>query len=123
MTLAAGALVDVADFGDSGWITLDLAAGISAVAGYTPQVRRIGAQCYIRGRITGLTADTGILILNTVMASEFRPGVAIYDLGIVANQASPTNGGARLNVRDTGNIEARTATGTGAFLFGAWIAG
>lgn len=120
MTLQAGGLVDVADFGDTGWITIDLAAGITNVSGYTLQYRLLNGVVWLQGRVTGLVAATQTTITDDPLPEGFRPGIPTWDMGIIANGASTK---ARVFVQSTGHIGVRTDSGTDAYVFGPFIPG
>lgn len=75
MTIAAGALVDVADFGDTGWKAVVVEAGfVSAL-----QIRRIGHRVNVKGNVApaanwGAANATNIIIdTGNAFATEFRP--------------------------------------------------
>lgn len=119
MTLAAGGLVDVADFGDTGWVALTLAAGITNVSGYDLSYRQVGDVVWLRGRVDGLVAATNTILNSTALPVGSRPGVPVWELGIIANGASTK---ARVWVTNSGLINARTDSGTQAFVFGPFIA-
>jgi len=51
MTLKAGALVDIGDFSDTGWVALAVASGFTS----TLQIRRIGDRVNVKGSITPTT--------------------------------------------------------------------
>lgn len=119
MTLAAGGLVDIDDFGDTGWVAVTLAAGITNVSGYDLSYRRVGDVVWLRGRVDGLTAATNTTLNGTALPVGSRPGVAVWDIGIIANGSSTK---ARVWVTSGGFINARTDSGTQAFVFGPYIA-
>lgn len=125
MTIRAGALIDVGDFTDSGWLPITLAAGITNLSGYNLSYRRIGIGAvtivFLRGRVTGLVAATQTTI--TAAGSELpvgsRPGVPTLDLGIIGNGTSTK---ARVFVQSSGAIGGRTDAGVDLFVFGSFIA-
>lgn len=56
MAIMAGALIDVADYADTGWVDVTMAAGTVEVSGHDVQVRRIGKIVFLRGRMTRATS-------------------------------------------------------------------
>ena len=56
-----------ADRYDTGWVNLALINGWSVASGLTPQVRRVGRQVRIRGRVSG---GSGAI---ATLDSQFRP--------------------------------------------------
>jgi len=123
MTLAAGALVNVADFADTDWITVTLASGITHIASYTLQYRRKSGVVYLQGRVTGLVAATQTEITDPStgrLPAGFRPGMPTFDLGIIANSASTK---ARVYVTSAGAIGGRTDSGTDLYVAGSFIPG
>lgn len=119
MAIMAGALIDVADFGDTGWTAVDLAAGITNVSGYDLSYRHIGDVVWLRGRVDGLVAATNTVLNDTALPVGSRPGVPVWELGIIANAGATK---ARIWVTSGGLINARTDSGTQAFVFGPFIA-
>jgi len=123
MAIQAGALIDVADFADTGWVDVTLAAGLTNVSGFTLQVRRIGVVVYAQGRIAGLTANTQTTITASPhLSAEFRPVIATWELGPVSNGGDPSTDIVRVAVNSSGSITCRTQAGTQAFIFGSWLA-
>jgi len=123
MTLAAGALVNVADFADTDWITVTLAAGITHVASYTLQYRRRSGVVYVQGRVAGLVAAMQTEITDPTtgrLPAGFRPGIPTLELGILANSASTK---ARVFVQSNGAIGGRTDSGTDLYVAGSFIPG
>lgn len=52
---------------DTGWVDITLVNGWTVASGLTPQVRRVGRQVRIRGRVSG---GSGAI---TTLDSQFRP--------------------------------------------------
>jgi hypothetical protein len=77
---------------DTGWVNLTVLAGWSPVAGYTPQVRRIGKAVYMRGRVA--------------TTSGSNPGAS----------ASPLNIPSSTGARPTQTMEAVAYAGSGNFI-------
>lgn len=122
MTRAAGGLVDIADFGDTGWVAVNLAAGITNTSGYDLVVRRIGDVVRLRGRIAGLVADTNNTVTGTALAAEFRPAIAIQDLQMPTNSSTGTLEVVRAWVTDVGVLSMRPDVGTTAYVNCDWVA-
>jgi hypothetical protein len=122
MTRAAGGLVDIADFGDTGWLPVSLAGGISNVTGYDLVVRRIGDVVYLRGRLSGLTADTNNTITGTALDTDFRPAIPIQDLQMPTNSATGTLTIVRAWVTSAGVLSIRPDDGTTVYVNCDWLA-
>jgi hypothetical protein len=58
MAIMAGALIDVADYADTGWVDCTMESGSVEVGGHDVQVRRIGNIVFLRGRMTRATSST-----------------------------------------------------------------
>ena len=121
MTRAAGGLVDIGDFADTGWVPVDLAAGISSVSGYTLVVRRIGEVVYLRGRLSGLTVDTNNTITGTALADEFRPAIPIQDLQMPTNSAVGALSVVRAWVTSAGVLSMRPDDGSTVYVNCDWL--
>lgn len=66
---------------DTGWVTLTVSAGFSAVAGYTPQIRRRGAQVWVRGMVRYDSGNAYAPCLS--IPAGYRPGATTL-LGVTA---------------------------------------
>lgn len=119
MAIAAGGLVDVADFADTDWIPVVLASGITSFVGYTMSYRLKAGIVYLRGRVTGITAGVNVQITNDIggaLPAGFRPGIPTEDLGLIANGGDPNTEYGRIWINDTGHISVRIVSGTAAFI-------
>lgn len=125
MTRQAGGLVDVADVGsNSDWVTCTLAPGISNITGYALSylVLEVGGLTlvFVRGRVDGLVAATNTQLTNsTGGALPYLSGVSVWELGVNRNSGT-TKAAAWLD--GNGHINARTDSGTQAFVFGFYVA-
>jgi hypothetical protein len=85
MAIRAGALIDVADFADGGWVTLTLLAGFAG----TLAARRRGDQVTVRGLVTPSTnwgaVGTDNTICNSVPSDLIPPTPFV---GIMASSAA-----------------------------------
>lgn len=88
-----------------GWVTLTLTAGYSAVAGHTPQARRIGQLVRIRGMVT-FNSGTITTAVSTVPSTMFP--VANEWLGL--KRGTTGSWIAELMIDSSGNILVPSAT-------------
>lgn len=113
-------LVQLEDIlGDSGWIPLPLANGITAYnEANTPQYRKIGKLVIIRGTVKGVTARNTVLgtLPTGYRPSKANPYVQNTSLG-TGNYATQT----RLTVTTTGDVKLEAISDNAVFGAEKWF--
>lgn len=111
MAIAAGALIDVADYADTGWVAVPAAAGFTSAL----EVRRIGHLVMLRGTL-GTTTDWGAAgslqqaIAAGGVPAQFRSPITMSILGASGATAAAT--WFRVAIQSSGGIQVRCSTAT-----------
>jgi hypothetical protein len=120
MVRAAGGLVDIADIGiDTGWVPVTSASGTTQVSGHEVQVRRIGVQVYLRGRLER-SSSSATQTWTAALAAQFCPD-RIVEIAQRTASAAPT----RVFVNTDGTIASQGTPTSNANMWinDNWIAG
>lgn len=113
-------LVQLEDLlGDTGWITLPLASGITAYnEANTPQYRKVGKLVFIRGTVKGITARNTVIgtLPQGFRPTKANPYVQNTSLG-TGNYATQT----RLTVTTTGDVKIEAISDNAVFGADKWF--
>lgn len=109
MAIMAGALIDVADFADTGWVSVTAAAGFSS----SLEVRRIGHNVTLRGTLLPTTDWGAANSLQQAVAAggipaEFRSPISLTILGATGATTAATI--FRVAIQSNGGIQVRCST-------------
>jgi hypothetical protein len=121
MAIMAGALIDVADYGDTGWVDCTMTSGTTEVSGHDVQVRRIGAIVFVRGRMERATSTSTQEWAS--LPTGFAPNRGTTELPHRA-AADSTTAPARVFLDGSGNVVTQGAPANCLVLLNAsWVVG